>query len=744
LKPILSLLVVFTSLLTAQQASAQYKYPFQNPNLPVEQRISNVLSLMTLQEKIDFLGESLNVPRLGIHASGAVASPPGTNGQFEALHGITVGGPGKWGKKSPGGSGKWGGDSTIPTTQFPQSVGLGETWDPVLLQQAAAEVGYEARYIFQSVDRGGLILRSPNADLARDPRWGRSEESYGEDPYFDGTMAAAFVKGLQGNNPQYWQSAAIAKHFMANSNEDNRDASSSNFDARLLHEYYARPFQMAIEQGGANAYMASYNAVNGVPMTANPLLRDLTMKSWGFNGLIDSDRGAITYMVTKHKYYPNIDVAVAGAIHAGVNQILNEYELPVKDDLQDKIITEADINRNLAGVFRVLVRLGVLDPPAIVPYAKIKADGGSDPWDTKASKELALDITRESIVLLKNSAVNNAPPLLPLDASKLKSIAVVGPFANEVDSDFYGGTPPFAITPVQGIQDKVGSTVAVHFSNKHDDAVQMAKSADVAIVLVGNQPTCSAEFGHCPEPTEGKEAVDRKIISLKEDQEKLIEDVYAANPRTIVVLIASFPYTINWAEKNIPAILHMAHSSEEEGAALADVIFGDYNPAGRLVVTWPQDISQLPPMMDYDITDGRTYMYFKDKPLYPFGYGLSYTEFKYSDMHVSSSKLPDNGAVTVSIKVTNTGKRPGDEVVQLYVQHIGSRVVRAKEELKGFKRVSLAAGETKTVDFQLPAKNLAYWDEHTNNWAVEKDQVRVMIGSSSAAIQAEKMVTVTP
>lgn len=230
-------------------AFAQQQYPFQNPNLPVEDRISNVLSVMTLQEKIDFMGTSLNIKRLGIHAQGDVPTIPGSGGQFEGLHGLAIGGPGNWGRRSPGTPGEHGGISTITTTQFPQPVGLGETWDPALIQQAAAQEGREARFIFQSYDRGGLILRAPNADLARDPRWGRSEESYGEDPFLTGTMATAFVKGLHGDDRRYWLTISLVKHFVANSNEDNRTGSSSNFDAALMHDYYAAPFRMAIEQG---------------------------------------------------------------------------------------------------------------------------------------------------------------------------------------------------------------------------------------------------------------------------------------------------------------------------------------------------------------------------------------------------------------------------------------------------------------------------------------------------------------
>jgi beta-glucosidase len=738
------LLVAVLSLrVMAHGVAFAQEHPFQNPNLPVEDRISNVLSVMTLQEKIDFMGTSLNIKRLGIHAQGEVPTIPGSGGQFEGLHGLAIGGPGNWGRRSPGTAGEHGGTSTITTTQFPQPVGLGETWDPALIQQAAAQEGREARFIFQTYDRGGLILRAPNADLARDPRWGRSEESYGEDPFLTGTIATAFVKGLQGDDPRYWLTISLVKHFVANSNEDNRTGSSSNFDAALMHDYYAAPFRMAIEQGGANALMASYNAVNGIPMTANPLLKSLVMKQWGFNGLIDTDRASLNNMVTKHKYYPDTEHSVAGAIHVGVNQFLNGYVDALHEALQDKLVTEADIDENLRGVFRVLIRAGLLDPPTLVPYTRIKADTGAAPWDSPEVKDLVLQITRESVVLLKNAPQGKTAPLLPLDASKLKSIAVLGPRADEVDSDSYGGTPPFTITPLQGIKDEVGPGTAVRHSADHDEAITIAKTSDAAIVVIGNQPTCNAPVTLCPDPSEGKEAFDRKDISLNAEQEKLVEEVYAVNPRTVVVLISSFPYTVNWEEQHIPAIVHLAHSSETEGKALADVLFGAYDPAGRLVVTWPQSLSQLPPMMDYDIRHGRTYMYMKENPLYPFGYGLSYTKFSYSRLRLSSKRLSQNGQVTVSVDITNIGKRTGDEVTQMYVQHLGTQTDLPREELKGFERVSLRVGEMKTISFHLPAKALAYWDEKRNDWQIKHDRVRVMIGSSSANIKAASVIAIT-
>ena len=730
------LLIAGFGLPSLSLAQDPYQYPFRNPNLPTEQRIDNLLSLMTLQEKIDALGTDPDVPRLGVHGSG----------QIEGLHGVALGGPGGWGRVFPPGvrhgtPGVHPLNKPLETTQFPQEVGLGETWDPALLEQAATEEGIEARYIFQSEDRGGLVIRAPNLNLERDPRWGRSEESMGEDPYLVGTMGIAFVKGLQGNDGRYWRTSSLLKHFVAYSNETNRSGSSSNFDARLLHEYYTVGFRMAIEQGGANAYMTSYNAVNGIPMTANPMLKNLTMKKWGFNGIICTDAGALTFMVTAHKYSPNGDEAAAAAIHAGINQFLDKYRPGVEGALQKKLITEADLDENLRGVYRVMIRLGLLDPPSLVPFTSIIAKNGPAPWESDATKQLALHVTEESIVLLKNSR-----HALPLDMYKLHSIAVIGPRADEVDLDWYSGTPPFVITPLQGIQSYVGSSVKVNYAadNTNGAAVQAAKKSDVAIVFVGNQPTCGMGWGHCPDPTEGKEAFDRKSISMNPDQEKLIEDVYAANPRTIVVLVSSFPYTINWAQEHVPAILHMAANSEEEGPAIANALFGKYNPGGRLVVTWPKSIDQLPPLMDYNIRDGRTYMYFKGEPLYPFGYGLSYTKFGYSHLAISSPSIKNDGQVTVSADVKNEGERAGDEVVQMYVSYPDSKVSRPREQLIGFQRIHLEPGASQTIRLPLGAKGLAYWDEVAGHFAVEPGTVKVLIGSSSADIHLQKSLVVAP
>jgi len=689
------------------------QHPFQNPDLPIEQRIDNILSLMTIDEKIECLDTNPSVPRLGIKGSGHV----------EGIHGLTQGGPGKWGHPL-----------TVPSTTFPQGIGLGETWDPEILRQAGEVEGYEARYVFQSpkYSQGGIVIRSPNADIGRDPRWGRNEECYGEDAYFNGTMVVAFSKGLQGTDPKYWQSAALMKHFLANSNENDRDKSSSNFDERLFHEYYSLPFRMGVTEGGSRAYMAAYNAVNGVPMTINPVLQKITREQWGQDGIICTDAGAMKNLVTSHKYYPDFETAAAESVKAGIGQFLDDYRAPVREALKRGLLTEADIDRALRGNFRVMIRLGLLDPPARVPYSSIGKES-IDPWLTEKHKALALLATQKSIVLLKNSA-----NILPLDRKSLKSIAVIGPRSNEVLLDWYSGTPPYSISPLEGIKNAVGESVKVTHAANNDagTAVKAARESDVAIVCVGNHPNggFDKQWARVSVPSEGREAVDRQSITL--EQEELIKAVFAANPKTILVLISSFPYAINWTQENVPAILHMALNSQEEGRALASVLFGEYNPAGRLVQTWPRSLQQLPPMMDYDIRHGRTYMYFRDTPLYSFGYGLSYTKFAYRDLKIGASP----GIIEVSVAVKNTGQRAGDEVVQLYVKHLNSSVSRPLKELKGFTRIQLAPQEEKTVKLSLPASRLAYWNAETDQWVVEKDRIEIAVGGSSTDARLKKTI----
>ncbi|MDT5271841.1 MAG: beta-glucosidase [Acidobacteriota bacterium] len=697
-------------------AANVYEHPFQNPDLPAEQRLDNLISLMTLDDKVACLGTNPSVPRLGVKGSG----------QSEGLHGLAQGGPSDWGRKNP-----------TTTTTFPQAIGLAETWDTDIIRRAAAVEGFEARYIFQRYGRGGIVVRAPNADLGRDPRWGRTEECYGEDPYFNGTLAAAFVRGLQGPDPKYWQAASLLKHFLANSNENGRGHTSSDFDESLFREYYSVPFRMGIEEGGARAFMASYNKVNGVPMHVNKEVLDITRGEWGQDGIICTDGGGMRQLVTDHKRFKTFEEAAAAVVKTGIGQFLDDYREPVRAALAKGLLSESDVDKVLRRTFRVMLRLGLLDPPERVPYSKIGE--GPEPWTTDEHKSLALLVTQKSVVLLKNSK-----NLLPLNRTRLKSIAVIGPRADEVLLDWYSGTPPYTVTPLRGIREKVGPNVRVDYvkDDENGAAAAAARACEVAVVIVGNHPTCDAGWEQCPVLSDGKEAVDRRSITL--EQEELVKRVYAANPNTVVVLKSSFPFAVNWTQGNVPAVLHLTHNSQEEGHALADVLFGDYNPAGRLVQTWPASIEQLPPMMDYDIRHGRTYMYFKGAPLYPFGYGLSYTTFAYTNLRTSARTLRADGSIDVSFDLKNTGARAGEEVVQLYVTHLNSAVERPSKELKGFARVALQPGETKRVTLKLDAHQLAYWDVKSKRFVVEPDRVRLVVGGSSADVRLSRELSVSP
>jgi beta-glucosidase len=695
-------------------------YPFDDPSLPTEKRIDNLLSLMTIDEKIECLGTITGVPRLGVPNIGS----------SEGIHGV-VQRQARFGREP------------ITTTQFPQPPGMGESWDPDLVRKAAAVEGYEARFISQTAKYNRQILMQwgPQSDLDRDPRWGRSEEVYGEDPFFNGTMAVAFTRGLQGDDAKYWQAAALLKHFLANENENSRNSSSSNFDERLFWEYYSVPFRMAFQEGGAKAVMASYNAWNGTPMAVNPILRNILIDKWGVD-VVSSDGGAVKLLVDPRHLFPNQEAAVVACIKAGINQFLDVYRDETHAALKDGSLTQADIDNALRLKFRVEIKLGLLDPPEMVPYTHVK--DSPEPWNTDKDRDVSRKVALESVVLLKNE--NN---FLPLDKSRIKSIAVIGPLADSVRWDWYGGTPPYAVTPLKGIQDEVGPNVKVNYAAYdtpagEGDAMKAASESDVAVVVVGNDPTCGDEAHEwynsptegggitlpCTTPSDGREGRDRETIDLY--QEQIIKQVMIKNPKTVVMLISSFPFDINWTEANVPAILHMAHSSQDEGAALAKVLFGEYNPGGRLVETWPKSTDQLPPRMDYNIRDGYTYMYFKGEPLYPFGFGLSYTTFRFSNLKTSSPRLTKDGTVTVSVDVTNTGSRSGDAVVQLYVKHLHSAVERPREELEGFQRVTVDAGQTKTVEIPLPASRLAFWDVKTKDFHVETEPVSLMVGDSSA------------
>lgn len=702
--------------------SAQPGLLYQNPDAPMEERVTDLLSRMTLEEKIDCLGTRPDVPRLGVKGSPHI----------EGYHGVAQGGPSNWGQRNP-----------TATTQFPQAYGLGATWDPELVRKVAEEEAIEARFLFQSprYNRAGLVVRAPNADLARDPRWGRTEESYGEDAFHVGTLAAAFVRGLQGNDPHYLRTASLTKHFLANSQEDLREKSSSNFDERLWREYYAKTFEMAAA-AGAPAMMAAYNAVNGTPAHVHPMLRDIVMKEWGLNGIICTDGGGLRLLVTDHKVFPDLPSAAAACIKAGINQFLDRQKAPVTEAVTRGLLTEAEIDQALRGVFRVMIRLGLLDPAERVSYAAIGRGGPDEiePWNLPETKALVRTVTQKSIVLLKNSA-----GLLPLDKSKIKKIGIVGPHANHVLLDWYSGTPPYTVSVRAGIERAMGRDTSVRWvANMSDAAIEVARSCEAVVVCVGNDPQSEAGWATVSSPSEGKEGIDRQDIVLQPDQEAFVRRIAEVNPQTVVVLMTNFPYAMPWAAESATTILQVTHASQELGNGLADVLFGVVNPGGKLSQTWPKSISQLPAMTDFDLRHGRTHQYFKGEPQYPFGYGLSYTTFELGNLKTTTEQLGAKDSVVVTLDVHNTGGREGDEVVQLYVRYPESKVDRPLKQLRGFQRVTVPSGETKTVSLELRAADLAYWSIEKHAWIVEPGPVELLVGNSSAdqALRLKKTITI--
>jgi beta-glucosidase len=701
----------FTLLIASTTGIIHAQNVFNDPAINEEQRLDDLIARMTLDEKVDALGNNTQVPRLGIQASGSV----------EGLHGIVLGGP------------TYGDRANTPTTGFPQAYGLGETWDTDLLHRVATYISTENRYLFQNAKyrKSGLIMWTPNVDLGRDPRWGRTEECYGEDAFLTSRLAVAFIKGIQGDHPKYWRNASLMKHFLSNSNEYGRTFSSSNYSDKLFREYYAYPFYKGVTEGGSQALMTAYNAYNGTPCIMHPVLRNIVMKEWGLNGTLLTDGGAFRLLLSDHKRFDNDRAAAAAAcIKAGITKFLDEYKDAVYEALHRKLISVEDIEKAIRGNLRISLKLGLLDHTEDNPYAAIGVTDTVAPWSKPETKALVREATLKSIVLLKNK-----DHLLPLDRHKIKKIAVIGQRATEVLQDWYAGKPFYTVNVLDAIREEAGNDIEVRYvkTNRMDSARTVAAWADVAIVCVGNHPTCNAGWEQAPVISEGKEAVDRQSLQL--DQEDLLLQVAQTNPNTIGVLISSFPYAINRANQTVPALLHLTQCSQELGHAVSDVIFGHYNPAGRLTQTWVKNITDLPHMMDYDITHGRTYMYFKEKPLYPFGYGLSYTRFNYSGTTLNDRVIERGDTLRVCFNLKNSGDMDGDEVVQLYVSARKHTDKDPIKQLKAFQRISLRKGETKKVELTVPYTELQVWDEKQNRFILPDKEMTLEIGASSSDIR---------
>lgn len=599
------------------------------------------------------------------------------------------------------------------------------------MQKVAEQAAEEARYYMQTTGnkRHALVMRAPNADLARDPRWGRTEESFGEDAFLTAQLTIASVRGLQGNHPRYWKTASLMKHFLANSNEDGRDNTSSDFDTRLFHEYYAYPFYKGITEGGSRAFMAAYNSWNGIPMSIHPCLEEITRKQWGNNGIICTDGGALKLLIEAHKSFPSFAEGAAAVVKATTGQFLDAYVPYVKEALEKGLLTEVDIDKAIRGNIFVALKLGLLDGDnSRNPYLYRKEQYGDTAFHDSRSPQAGTGSHRQVRGVIEKQK------LLPLDAGKLRKIAVIGPYSDKIVQDWYSGTPPYETTILSGIRNAVkeGTEIIHAEDNRMGQAEKAAAAADVAIVC--RKPSlrhaCGLEV--LSVPSDGREAVDRKSLMLPD--EDLVKLVLKANPNTILVLVSSFPYTINWSQEHVPAIVHITHCSQEQGNGLADVLFGKVNPAGRTVQTWVKDITDLPDIMDYDIRNGRTYMYHQGPVLYPFGYGLSYSDFAYEKIE---SFKQDKKNIRVTVSVKNTSGRDGEEVVQLYASYPESKVERPSKQLRAFRRIPIKAGETRKVTLTVPKEELGYWNEGKQMFVVEPGTVKLLIGASSEDIRLE-------
>ncbi len=745
---LLILTLIFQNQIFAQ---SNVTYNFQNTNLSFEERAKDLVSYMTVEEKIAQLSHlAPAIERLGVIAYGASNNIPLAEGEYqfgkdynsyiannpeadlsntnsvcldggywnEALHGLARSGN---------------------ATVFPQIIGLGSTWNPDLLKEISTAISDEAR-IHHNLYGKKLTYWSPNINMLRDPRWGRTEESYSEDPYLQSKMAVSFIQGLQGDDSKYLKAVATAKHFVANNSEVNRHDGSSDVSERQLREYYFPAYKASVQEGNVSSIMSAYNSLNGIPASVNSwLLNDVLRKEWGFKGFVVSDCGAISDIINTHKYETDKEKAVALAVIAGTDMECETCE--TEQFLYDKYlpgaykkgyITEAQLEKAVERIFTLRFKLGEFDNQENVPFSKIPVTK----LDSKENRDLSLKAARESIVLLKNEN-----SFLPFNKNTLKNIAVIGPNADFAELGGYSGEPSFKVTTYSGIREKVGydrtnyqpgCRITSTYPTGFERAVKAAKDAEVAVVVLGTNLHLA------------KEGLDRSTLSLPEVQMELLKKVYAVNKNTVLVLLNGTPLSETWAFENIPSIIEAWYPGQLGGIAIADVLFGDYNPGGKLPVTFYKDLNQLPPITDYDITKGRTYWYFKGDVVYPFGYGLSYTKFLYSDLDVLAKiKFKNNKDVKVTFKVSNTGDYSGDEVVQVYIKDVKSRYIQPNQKLRKFKRINILKGDSTTIEFKLNKDDFSFWNPKKKRWDIEKGNFEILVGSSSEDIRLSKVISVS-
>jgi beta-glucosidase len=728
--------------------------PYKNPNLSVDERVADLLKRMTLEEKVAQLvgvwprQRELKPEELK-HGIGQVARQQERKGPREGaafansvqkllVENTRLGIPAIFHDEILHGHMAQG------STSFPQPLALASSWDLDLITKVFRAGALETRV------RGSHQVLGPNLDLGREPRWGRTEETYGEDPYLVSRMGVAVIKAIQGESPTFDNEhvMATAKHLAAHGQpEAGTNVAPANFSERTLREVFLPSFEAAVKEANVSSVMASYNEIDGVPSHMNTwLLEKVLRQEWGFKGNVVADYYAITQLMDLHKVVDSKPEAAKLSLEAGV-----DIELPDPDIYPNLIrmvkegkISETVIDQSVARNLRAKFLLGLFENPYVDPERAVTVTNSA------AHRELAAEAARRSIVLLKNE--NN---LLPLDRSKLKTLAVIGPNAARVHLGGYSDNPGRGVSVLQGVTEKAGPQIKVvhaegcritkeggdwfadtsHLSDEADDrkliaeAVETAKSADVALlVLGGNEDTNKEAWAD-------NHLGDRDSIELVGRQNDLVRAILATGKPTIVMLINGGPLSINYIAENVPAILEGFYLGQETGIGVADVIFGDYNPAGKLPISFPRSVGQLPIYYNQKPSARRGYLFTDKSPLFPFGYGLSYTTFSYGKPGVSPAQMAPNGQAKVSVEVTNTGKRAGDEIVQLYIRDLVSSVTRPIKELKDFKRISLRPGETKTVEFTITPDKLWFYDLNMKR-VVEPGTFEIMVGPNSAKHQS--------
>jgi beta-glucosidase len=709
---------------------------WRNPDEDIDKRVDDLVGKLTLEEKVSqMVYTAAAIPLLGI---------PEYNWWNECLHGVARAGI---------------------ATVFPQSIGMAASFDTDLMHKVATAISDEARAKHHESSRlgdrriyKGLTYWSPNVNIFRDPRWGRGQETYGEDPYLTGRMGVAFVKGLQGGDPKYLKLVATPKHYAVHSGPE---AFRHHFDAIVskkdLRETYLPHFRECVKEARCASIMGAYNRINGEPCCASKtLLQNILRNEWGFDGYVVSDCGAIQDIHQNHTVTSTPEQSAALAVNNGCDLNCGQVFTSLLGAVKQGLISEATVDRAVKRLMKARMRLGMFDPPERVPYAKIPIEV----VECEKHLELALQMARESIVLLKNEG-----ELLPLKKD-LKAAAVIGPNADDRRALLgnYSGLPSRYVTLLEGVRETVASSTEViyargcdlvareetHWGEKADDGFAEAFSAvdraDVIVMGLG----LTADF-------EGEERSakisqwmgDRISIGLPDIQQRLLEEVCARAKQqrkpVVLVLMSGSPLAIPWAQKSVQAILQAWYPGAQGGQAIADVLFGDYSPSGRLPITFVESLDQLPPYTDYSMR-GRTYRYMEGEPLYPFGYGLSYTSFQYSDLELSSRELksyssdegPNGESLEVSATVKNTGRSGGDEVVQIYLSALTAPVEAPKCQLQGFLRVHLKPGESRKVSFRLTVRQLAIIDEE-GRCVLEPGTYRIALGGRQPDTRSEQL-----